>query len=352
MDNKKKKRIRPKHIKVAAAVFLSLCIVAELVIIIGSNISRVQRNSEELARRVENTGEKSLEPDQHTPEVTAEEGNQTETEAENADALEQSEDPDPVEARRIAAAKNTIIVLDPGHGKSSSNMTVDEKKAYGWVQNSSGAWGEWRHFKIGSGTVDCEGSGCNHRVTPNGACWYPIGNGDRASEPDINLKNAMAARHYLESMGYSVRMTRTSNDENPSITRRLEYCYPDGDKTKKPDAVLFLCIHSNAGGSRGTSYIKLDGKYDQAWIESDYVSEGNRLGKLCNDRIAAETSLSESGPITFEPELIAFCKSPVPCGYLEIGFFDNKADRAVLDSEYDKIGKAIAEGVDDYCKGK
>ena len=162
----------------------------------------------------------------------------------------------------------------------------------------------------------------------------------------------MAARHYLESMGYSVRMTRTSNDENPSITRRLEYCYPDGDKTKKPDAVLFLCIHSNAGGSRGTSYIKLDGKYDQAWIESDYVSEGNRLGKLCNDRIAAETSLSESGPITFEPELIAFCKSPVPCGYLEIGFFDNKADRAVLDSEYDKIGKAIAEGVDDYCKGK
>lgn len=247
-----------------------------------------------------------------------------------------------------------IIVLDPGHGKSSGSMSASEKQASGWVQNSSGAWGEWRHYKIGSSTVDCEGDGCNHRVTPNSACWYPIGNGDRDTEPAINLNNALAAKKYLEQMGYTVRMTRTSNDENPSITRRIQYCYPNMDSSQTADAALFLCIHSNAGGGTGSAYIQLDGEYDQRGIKSSYVSDGNTLGKLCNDKIVAETSMSRHGDgvIGGEPELIAFCKSPVTCGYLEIGFFDNSSDLSKLKSDSDAIGKAIAEGVDEFCKSR
>lgn len=249
------------------------------------------------------------------------------------------------------ASARTIIVLDPGHGKSSSLMSADEKRSSGWKQNSAGAWGEWRHYKTGSATTDCEGTGCSHRVTPNGACWYPIGNGDRATEPEINLNNALAARTYLEAMGYTVRMTRTTNDENPSITKRLSYCYPGNNTSASPDAALFLCIHSNAGGARGTAYIALEDPYDQKWISASYTSDGNRLGQLCNDRIADMTSLTKSAPITYEPQLIAFCKAPVTCGYLEIGFFDNQQDLAILRSESDKIGRAIAEGVDTFIKG-
>lgn len=244
-----------------------------------------------------------------------------------------------------------IIVLDPGHGKSSGAMSASEKEASGWVQNSSGSWGEWRHYKIGSSTVDCGGSGCNGRVTPNGACWYPIGNGDRSTEPDVNLQNALAAKRYLEQMGYIVRMTRTTNDENPSITKRLSYCYPGNDTSATADAAAFICIHSNAGGGRGTAYIQLEGEYDQRGISSTYVTDSNRLGKLCNDKIVENTSLSDAGVISFEPELIAFCKSPVACGYLEIGFFDSTSDLGILQSESDSIGKSIAEGVDAYCKG-
>ena len=33
---------------------------------------------------------------------------------------------------------------------------------------------------------------------------------------------------------------------------------------------------------------------------------------------------------------------------MEIGFFDNASDLAILNSSADQIGKAIAEGVDDY----
>lgn len=250
------------------------------------------------------------------------------------------------------ASGKKIIVLDPGHGKPSSLMSADEKQRSGWKQNSAGAWGEWRHYKTGSATTDCEGTGCNHRVTPNGACWYPIGNGDRSTEPEINLNNALAAKAYLESMGYTVRMTRTTNDENPSITKRLSYCYPSNNTAESPDAALFLCIHSNAGGGRGTAYITLEDPYDQKWISASYTADGNRLGQLCNDRIAEITSLTKAAPISYEPQLIAFCKAPVTCGYLEIGYFDNQQELAILRSESDTIGRAIAEGIDSFMKGR
>ena len=245
------------------------------------------------------------------------------------------------------------IVLDAGHGRDSGLMSDDEKSGDGWLWNEDkGQWGEWRHWKKNSVWQDCEGSGCNGRVTPNGSCWYPIANGDRDKEPDINLQNCLVAKKYLEQFGYTVRLTRTSNDENPSITQRLKYCYPNKDTSASPDAALFLCVHSNAGGGSGSAYITLEGPYDQKGISSSYADDGNKLGKIINDEIVNTTSLSRhgGGSIGGEPELIAFCKSPVTCGYLEIGFFDNTSDLAILQSESDKIGKAIADGIDKYIK--
>ncbi len=276
-------------------------------------------------------------------------------ETSNTDAVQATELPVVGQTQQPEPVYNSrIIVIDPGHGKSSSLMTSEEKAASGWVQNNSGAWGEWRHYKKGSSTVNCEGSGCNGRVTPNGACWYPIGNSDRNTEPDINLKNALAAKKHLEGLGYTVRLTRATNDENPSITKRLSYCHPDNDTTKQPDALAFVCLHSNASGGsgRGSAYISAQDPYDQAWINADYSEKSNTLGKMCNDNIVNMTSLSEhgNGVIAWEPELIAFCKAPVPCAYLEIGFFDNGSDLSILNSEYNNIGLAIAKGVDEFCK--
>ncbi len=247
-----------------------------------------------------------------------------------------------------------IIVVDGGHGKPSTLMTESEKEKSGWVKNSNGAWGEWRHYKRGSSVENCMGNGCSGRVPQNGDCWYPIGNTDRNTEPEINLAIARAVQTYLEDEGYTVRMTRTTNDENPSISKRLSYCYPDNNPTMMPEAEVYVSIHSNASGgkSRGSAYVKAENPYNQAWIDDKYAQHSNELGKLCNDSIVVSTSLEyhNNGEITGEPELIALCKSPVPCGYLEIGFFDNSSDLSILKSESDKIGKAIAKGVDEFCK--
>lgn len=248
----------------------------------------------------------------------------------------------------------TIIVLDPGHGKSSGAMSADEKLQMGYVQNSDGNWGEWRHWKNGTANADCQGSGCHG----DKECWYPISSGDRSTEPDINLRNAQAAKKYLEQMGYTVRMTRdassSSSTENPSFSRRVSFCYPNNDLNAAPDAACYICLHSNAGGGRGSAYIAASGGYTQKWIQSDYAEQCGRLGSMINSRITSETSLGThgGGSIGGEGYLILFNKSPVPAGYMEIGFFDSSSDLAILNSEYDAIGKAIAEGVDDYIKSR
>ena len=245
--------------------------------------------------------------------------------------------------------QKTVVVLDAGHGKSSSEMSSDEKTAEGYEYNEDrGSWGEWRHYKNGTYGDDCYGSGCTLTAPENGSCWYPMGNGDRDTEPDINLQNTLAAKQYLEAMGYEVRLTRTSNEQNPSMNKRMSYCFPNNDITRQPDAALYVCIHSNAGGGSGTSYISLEGAYGQSLIPPDYVETSNAAGSIINGKVAAASGLRENGAIGGEGYLILFNKCPVPIAYLEIGFFDNSSDLAILNSSHDEIGRAIAEGVDEY----
>ena len=118
-------------------------------------------------------------------------------------------------------------------------------------------------------------------------------------------------------------------------------------------ALVITAFAGCAGGGSGSSYIALEGLYDQAGIPSNYVEAGNALGEKINDRIVAQTSLGTFGNGRYDgsPELILFCKSPVICGYMEIGFFDNDSDLNILHSESDAIGKAIAEGINDYFGG-
>ena len=155
-------------------------------------------------------------------------------------------------------------------------------------------------------------------------------------------------------MNYTVRMARSSNEENPSLSYRLKSCYPNSDTSQTPDAIAYVCIHSNAGGGRGSAYLALSSGYDHAYTAADYAGEGNALGRTINNKITTETSLSaySGGCYTGQPDLILFHKSPVPVAYLEIGFFDNSSDLAILRSESDAIGKAIAEGINEYVTGK
>lgn len=251
--------------------------------------------------------------------------------------------PDVEGADTVYESYKATVFLDAGHGKSSSLMSDEEKTEYGWVRNANGEWGEWRHWRNGKYGADCV---ANDGGEQDGDCWYPIANGDRDAEPDINMQNCLAAKECLEQMGYKVVLSRESNYENPSITKRI-------NDANLADADLYICVHSNAGGGRGSSYIALSekGDYYAQHAYTEYAKHGNTLGKMINDHIVSETSLEKysGGCIDNQPYLILFHKSPMICAYLEIGFFDNESDMSILNDEYDKIGLAIAEGIDEYC---
>ena len=85
-----------------------------------------------------------------------------------------------------------------------------------------------------------------------------------------------------------------------------------------------------------------------------YIKAGNELGKIINDTIVQNTSLSACGTGRYDgyPELVLFCKSPVPVAYMEIGFYDNQNDLGILQTESDSIGKAIAVGLNSYFANK
>lgn len=248
--------------------------------------------------------------------------------------------------------KKKIVVLDPGHGKSSQKMSDSEKEEEMWIYNPQKGWGEWRHWKSGTVWDDCEGTSCSGRAPKGGSCWYRMTDGDRDTEPNINLNNCLSAKKYLENMGYEVRMTRQTDNENPSMTKRLTYCYKDCDYLSMPDADIFVCVHSNAGGGKGSAYMSLSGNYDQDGVLNniEYINESNRLGQLINNRIVSQTSLSafSGGKYDGFPTTILFCKSPIPIAYLEIGFFDDSSDLDILNQEYDAIDKSIADGINDY----
>lgn len=72
------------------------------------------------------------------------------------------------------------------------------------------------------------------------------------------------------------------------------------------------------------------------------------MGNIINQKVAAVTGLSQNSPIN-TPYLILFNKCPVPIAYMEIGFYDS-SDLSILQSSGDEIGKAIAEGIDEFLK--
>lgn len=274
------------------------------------------------------------------------------TTSQNNEAGNIANTPVPTEEAAAEGNDKRIVVIDAGHGKQSSEMTEEEKTAEGYEYNSDAyEWGEWRHYKNGTFGQDCYGSGCTGLCPENASCWYPAENGDRDLEPEINLSNALAAKAYLEQLGYEVRLTRETNEQNPSMNKRVSYCFPDNDVSAEPDADAYICIHSNAGGGSGTSYIELNGPYEQSLIPEDYIDSSNYLGQLINERVAEKTGLSINVPID-TPRLILFNKCPVPIAYMEIGFFDNESDLSVLQESADDVGRAIAEGVDAYFNNK
>ncbi len=157
------------------------------------------------------------------------------------------------------------------------------------------------------------------------------------SEEVLTWQMADKLREKLEAEGYEVVMTRenlTDNVENSSLTASLQARV---DIANKALADLYISIHCNMGGGKGTeTYCFSLGGYSA------------RIAGLVQENITEDTGLYNRGVKTAGFYVIK--NTVMPAILIETGFMDNVDDVEFLISEegQELIAQAVADAVVEY----
>lgn len=168
--------------------------------------------------------------------------------------------------------------------------------------------------------------GVGHGGTDSGA----VANGFK--EKDLNLAIAKAAEAELKRHGVTVKMSRTT-DENDSLNEEIKEC-----NAFNPD--LAIDIHNNAGGGDGVEafYHYKGGK--SFTLAVNVLEEIKKIGQ--NSR-GAKTRQNARGQ-----DYYGFIReTKAPAIIVECAFVDNRADMEIIDTAAEQavMGAAIAKGI-------
>ena len=136
---------------------------------------------------------------------------------------------------------------------------------------------------------------------------------------------AEAAHKYLKANGYTVKVG--DNSKQGTYTKRVT-------ESNNWEADVHVCIHTNAGGGKGTEVICYSGSKNNKYVKAVY----NRVAKL--------TPTPDRG-IRTNNGLYEIKHTSAPCVYVECEFHDNKTTENWIDSNIDALGKSIAQGICD-----
>lgn len=228
---------------------------------------------------------------------------------EAAQETEQEEDKEKEETPEQKTRTQTVV-LDPGHSSVVASGT--EPLGPGSTENKAA------DTSGTSGTV----SGLN--------------------EYELNLTVSQKLRTELQNRGYTVLMTRESNDVPVS-------CIERADVANNSDADAFVRIHANGSedsSAKGAMTICITpdnpfypALYEQARALSDCII--NNLSEVTgceNDGVWETDSMSGNN------------WSQVPATIVEMGYMTNPDEDALMatDDYQNKIVKGIADGIDQY----
>lgn len=218
--------------------------------------------------------------------------------------------PTSTNARNISVNKNKIIVIDPGHQGSGNN----EKEAVGPGSSSMKA-------KVASGAT---------------------GISSGKTESLINLEVGLKLKDELEARGYTVIMTRASQNVNISNQQRAQI-----GNSHNASAVIHLhCDSLNSSSARGAHSIAVAG--DNPYCPSLYGASSSLASNVIT-QYCASTGIRNRG-VSYRNDLTGLNWSTVPAIYIEMGFISNSEEDNLLASTsfQTKCAIGIANGVDAY----
>lgn len=271
-----------------------------------AEINRINEEREQLENvsDIANKAKEDAKNETNTVEENKKEEEKKSQEEENNNNNEESDKQD-----RKATNKN-VIVIDPGHQTRGNS----EKEP------------------IGPGASETKA-----KVT-GGATGVSTGQ----TEYNLNLKVALKLRDALEAKGYTVIMTRTTNDVNISNSERAKIANEAG-------AAAFIRIHANSVDSSSVKGVLTMCQTSSNRYNGDLAGESYKLSKaVLNNFVDATGAVNKGVTRTDEMSGINWCT--VPTTIVEMGFLSNPEEDELMATEayQDKMVKGIANGIDEY----
>lgn len=162
------------------------------------------------------------------------------------------------------------------------------------------------------------------------------------AESQINLEIAKKLQAELQARGYTVIMTRTSQDVNLSNRERALI----GNKQQAAAVISLHCDSAGSSSAKGAHTIApaADNPYCP-----QIVSASSRLASAVIQHYAAVTGISSRG-VSYRNDLSGLNWSEVPAIYVEMGFLSNPdEDRKLTDPNFQYLcAQGIADGIDAY----
>ncbi|QWU15547.1 N-acetylmuramoyl-L-alanine amidase [Paenibacillus sophorae] len=150
-------------------------------------------------------------------------------------------------------------------------------------------------------------------------------------EKDLNLQTALYLRDYLKAAGARVTMTRTQDDERPSLSTRAELA-------QSVSADAFISVHFNSSPK------KVSGTLTFFYSESDDL----KLARAIENRLSEGIGLKSNGLSFGDYHILR--TNETPAALVELGFLTSPTDESIVRraSYQRKAAQAIADGIADY----
>ena len=274
-----------------------------------AEINRINEEREQL-ENVSDIAKRAKEDAQKENNTTEENKQNEENKSQEEDNNKSNKEDDKSSTQERKATNKNVIVIDPGH-QTRGNSAKEP---------------------IGPGASETKA-----KVT-GGATGVSTGQ----TEYNLNLKVALKLRDALEEKGYTVIMTRTTNDVDMSNSERAKIANEAG-------AAAFIRIHANSVDSSSVKGVLTMCQTSSNPYNGDLASESYKLSKAVLDNFVDATGAVNKG-VTRTDTMSGINWCTVPTTIVEMGFLSNpEEDELMATEEYqDKMVAGMVNGIIEY----
>ncbi len=167
----------------------------------------------------------------------------------------------------------------------------------------------------------------------------------KLAEYQLALDVSLQLKKELESQGYKVYLSRTSNDVNISNKERAMMA-------NNADADVFIRIHANSFTSSSYHGVRnCAAASNNPYLSKDVISKGQKLANLLTDYQCRATG-QKALPTLLENDMTGINWAKMPTAIVEMGLMSNAAeDRFMADAANQKtIVSGLVNGINEYFR--